>query len=156
MTTIALDNGKPVIRDGKIGSGQECCCDCVDPSVPGCTNPDSPNYNPAATCDDGSCLTCCNQGKCVIADPDCGSQCRSLTAPNGCNDNGDTETTGACEDCCDSFCQDGCPDADPPLLAPNDCSPTFASSYTVPACKSCTGESFTYHNCYDCDYSPPP
>jgi hypothetical protein len=26
MTTIAFEDGKPVFRDGKVGTGQECCC----------------------------------------------------------------------------------------------------------------------------------
>lgn len=151
MTAIAVTNGQVVMRGDKVGTEDGCC------PVPGCTNPYSPNYDPNATCDDGSCLTCCNQGKCVLDDPDCGAQCSSLTAENGCNPAGTTEQDPeGCVDCCDSFCQDGCPDNDPPLSAPQDCSPTFANSFTVTACNSCGGQEFVYHNCYDCDYSPPP
>lgn len=132
---------------------------CACCQQPGCTNPYSPNYDPLANCDDGSCETCCNQGKCVVEDPDCGGLCRSLTAPNGCHADGWTEAdtpTGKCQNCCDSFCQDGCPDASPPLDAPDDCSPTFATSFVVTPENDCNGVGFTYHNCYDCDYEPPP
>lgn len=151
MTNIAFKDGKPLLRDGQVGVGQGCCC-----TRPGCTNPNSPNYDPDATCDDGSCETCCNQGKCVVGDPDCGGNCRSLTAPNGCNSDGNTEQTGGCENCCDSFCQDGCPGEDPAIPAPNDCHSSFASSYVVTPDKDCNGVGFTYHNCYDCDFVAPP
>lgn len=41
----------------------DCSCNCSGEK--GCTNPYSPNYNPSAKCDDGSCVTCCNSGKCA-------------------------------------------------------------------------------------------
>jgi hypothetical protein len=59
---------------------EECKCECVG----GCTNPYSPNYDPKADDDDGSCLTCENQGLCVVPDPDGGSGCNSVG--NGCCD----------------------------------------------------------------------
>jgi hypothetical protein len=50
--------------DGTTCAATYADCDCNCSGEKGCTNPGSPNYNPAATCDDGSCVTCCNSGKC--------------------------------------------------------------------------------------------
>ena len=36
MTLITFQNGKPVMRDGKVGTGQGCCCDgCCECACPG-------------------------------------------------------------------------------------------------------------------------
>lgn len=141
------DDGKIVIKNGKVSLGADCC-------NTGCTNPASPNYDPEATIDDGSCLTCCNQGFCVLVDPDCEGGCNSLTQREDldypfCNNN---LTAAVCLDCCDSYCQNGCLG----IPAPNDCHSSFASSYTVPAAQSCTGEEFTYPSCLECDEESPP
>jgi hypothetical protein len=179
--SIRTFNGRWLLVNGALASSDSCCCNdppcsgpcdeenpcpegcyCCDgvcqaePCVPGCTNPNAPNYNPSATCDDGSCETCCNQGLCVLEDPDCLGNCNSLTAPNGCNPAGTTEQEGPCVDCCDSYCQNGCPDEDPPQGAPNDCHSSFAASYVVTPEMDCDGVGFTYENCFDCEFVPPP
>lgn len=150
--SIRTFNGQWLIAGSGVATADDCCCD----NTPGCTNPNSPNYDPGATCDDGSCETCCNQGLCVLEDPDCLGSCNSLTAPNGCNPAGTTEQEGPCVDCCDSYCQNGCPDEDPPQGAPNDCHSSFAASYVVTPEMDCDGVGFTYENCFDCEFVPPP
>lgn len=86
--------------------GNNCCTESTtsppycsaDPCpIPGCMYPGSPSYNPEATCDNGSCATCCNAGLCVVDDRDAGANCNPVG--NGC---------------CDTFC-----------LTANDCSPSF-------------------------------
>jgi len=90
-------------------AGNNCCtesntsppyCSPNPCPIPGCMNPYSPNYNPAATCDNGSCRTCCNAGLCVVLDRDAGGNCNNVG--NGC---------------CDDFC----------FTTANDCSPTYLS-----------------------------
>ena len=82
----------------RLKNGECKCTGCIG----GCTNPYSPNYDPKAQDDDGSCKTCQNQGLCVLDDPDGGSNCNAIG--NGC---------------CDEYC-----------LTANDCSPTFQNSFT--------------------------
>lgn len=135
-------DGRALLIENKVKeSEQDICC--------GCTLPYSPNYNPNATHDDGSCLTCCNQGKCVYNDTDCGLNCLSLTQDNGCNNNGMTELTpnGFCIDCCDAFCFQGCP---PGIPAPNDCSPTVQQTFTIPAEQTCCCSEIIYYSCEEC------
>jgi hypothetical protein len=90
-------------------AGNNCCTESTtsppycspDPCpIPGCMHPGSPSYNPAATCDDGSCRTCCNAGLCVVFDEDNAANCNDVG--NGC---------------CDNFCETA-----------NDCSPTYNTS----------------------------
>lgn len=104
----------------------ECAASC---KVAGCTNPNSPNYNQNATCDDGSCLTCCNQKKCVIDDD---SPCRG---PN-CNALGSSQSS-----CCDYGCLP-CG-----TLTTSDCSPSFQGSFKATACD---GSQIDYPSCFDC------
>ena len=88
-------------------------CKCYDGFVCGCTNPYSPDYDPNAEYDDGSCRTCFNQGLCVTDDD---SPCKG----DNCNSLGDG--------CCDAGCL--------PCTTPegvetgNDCAPTFQGSWT--------------------------
>ena len=83
--------------------------------VGGCTNPNSPNYSPGASCDDGSCITCCNAGLCssgttnlAIGNGYCDEVCVSL------NDCSPTYTNSFTATACDGStieyksCQSGC------------------------------------------------
>jgi hypothetical protein len=104
---------------------EPCCCGKC-----GCTNPYSPNFDPEAELDDGSCETCCNQGRCIVEDesPCKGSNCNPIG--NGC---------------CDSGCL-------PCEGTGRDCSDTFDNSFEPE--KFCPGtEEFTYHDCYSCPQS---
>lgn len=69
----------------------------------GCTNPHAANYDPQATEDDGSCVTCASTGNCDPFDDDEGENCND--AGNGC---------------CDGYCETA-----------NDCSPSFRGSFTA-------------------------
>ena len=113
--------GQPLPPDG-FPTRELCASDCP---VPGCTNPNSPNYKPFATCDDGSCLTCCNQGLCVVDDD---SPCKG---PN-CNPVGNG--------CCDSGCL-------PCGVSGRDCSASFDNSFTA---IGCDGMPIEYKSCYEC------
>jgi hypothetical protein len=84
MTLITLQDGKLVLRDGKVGTEQECCCKkcesdedcpegecCVDgecgPCEEECSGPCDGNEDcePGCECVDGECValgTCCEQG----------------------------------------------------------------------------------------------
>jgi hypothetical protein len=105
---------------------------CVCCANGGCTNPNAANYNPSATCDDGSCVTCCTAGKCRFGD--------SCKGPD-CND-----ISGAYTGCCDSGCLPcGCPD---PFFCFNDCHPSFAGgNFTA---TKCDGTTLIYYDCYSC------
>lgn len=81
---------------------------------PGCTNPHAANYNPDATEDDGSCLTCASQGLCVVPDP---SPCKG----DNCNNVGNG--------CCDEGCLP-CTDSEGNFQQ-RDCSPSFDHSFTA-------------------------
>lgn len=114
-------------QGGSIPSGgyptrEQCASSCP---VSGCTNPNSPNYDEYATCDDGSCLTCCNQGLCVVDDD---SPCKG---PN-CN--------LLLDGCCDAGCL-------PCNGTIDDCSPTFQGGFTA---TGCDGSTINYPSCYDC------
>ena len=77
-----------------------CLCDIV-PTVLGCTNPTASNYDPNATCDDGSCMTgpCPDPGTCDDGDCSNGEEiwdftlCECITInipdPTTCVDDGD-------------------------------------------------------------------
>ena len=101
--------------------------ECVD-DVLGCTNPEAPNYNAAATVDDGSCEDpvpntpgCTDQTACnynPLADYDNGtcewSSCLGCTDPTACNYNPDaTIDDGTCCEVCE---QDECIDVVPGCL----------------------------------------
>ncbi|MFK8008159.1 MAG: gliding motility-associated C-terminal domain-containing protein [Saprospiraceae bacterium] len=93
------------VDDGDCTNGIEtwntttCMCD-ITPTVLGCTNSTATNYDPNATCDDGSCIfTCPDPGNCD--DGDCtngeeiwdGGICECITInipdPSTCVDDGD-------------------------------------------------------------------
>lgn len=106
----------------------------------GCTNPHSPNYNQYATCDDGSCITCCNQGACKLDDPDCkGSFCNYIGQSQ--NENG--YTGGCCDSGCLPCLQNG-------FLTGNDCSPTFNNTFVATPCNTSSGSSMIYYSCQEC------
>jgi len=46
----------PAGTEGVITDNTLCQYEPDDPEIPGCTNPNSPNFNPLATIDDGSCI----------------------------------------------------------------------------------------------------
>ncbi len=91
----------PCVDDGDCTNGFEvwntntCNCD-ITPPVSGCTDPTSPNFDPNATCDDGSCI-CPDPGTCD--DNDCTNgvetwdfvncECVAGTPPTPCVDDGD-------------------------------------------------------------------
>jgi hypothetical protein len=117
-------------------AGNNCCTESntsppycsPDPCpIPGCMNTNSPNFNPAATCDNGSCITCCNAGLCVVLDRDAAGNCNSVG--NGC---------------CDEFC-----------LTANDCSPSYlGGSGQLPSCdRDDNGSPFQneYTSCFSND-----
>lgn len=45
MTLIAFQDGKPIFRDGKVGTEQSCCCEPVDETCAGCFLDFSGTYN---------------------------------------------------------------------------------------------------------------
>lgn len=47
----------PAGTEGVITDNTLCQYEPDDPEIPGCTNPNSPNFNPLATIDDGSCIS---------------------------------------------------------------------------------------------------
>ena len=104
-------------------------CKTVACPVPGCTNPYSPSYNPNATCDDGSCVTCCSSGNCVVNDQDQGAGCNPIGPPLQQGHFG--------SGCCDLWCSTNA----------FDCSATFSNSFTA---KACDGSTITYDSCFDC------
>lgn len=108
--------------------------------LPGCTNHNSRNYLPYATCDDGSCITCCNQSLCVANDQDFGNNCNRIsnedlifpaTYPTRGNNDADGQNG-----CCDAFC-----------LNNGDCAESFANSFVA---TMCDGSTITYHSCQEC------
>lgn len=73
--------------------------------VPGCTDPSAPNYNPLATCDDGSCQPCydSNPSGCPEIDlgadivmPSCFDPCAPLTLEADVFDAGQTTSYEVC------------------------------------------------------------
>ncbi|MEZ4913952.1 MAG: hypothetical protein R2798_07845 [Chitinophagales bacterium] len=82
----------------------------------GCTNPTALNFNPSATCDDGSCIfSCparCDDGDCAGIETWDGIACQCIVDP-GCND-GDCsngiETWDGCQ--CTPPVNPGCNDGD--------------------------------------------
>ncbi len=99
--------GTPVVPlpcdDGDCSNGEEfwdtntCSCDIIPPSF-GCTNPTANNYDPTATCDDGSCsFDCPDPGNCD--DGICANgeeiwdgnicECININVPVPCTDDGD-------------------------------------------------------------------
>ena len=116
----------PCVDDGDCTNGFEnwnlntCECD-ITPPVNGCTNPTATNFDPNATCDDGSCeFDCPDPGNCD--DGDCSNgletwdgdlcECVAGTPPvdPGCDDGDCTnglETWDGCE------CVAGTPPVDP-------------------------------------------
>ncbi|MFT5438029.1 MAG: gliding motility-associated-like protein, partial [Ulvibacter sp.] len=112
----------PCVDDGDCSNGEEtwdantCTCTIIPP-VLGCTDPTANNYNPTATCDDGSCtFDCPDPGNCD--DGDCANglefwddilcACQPGTPPvdPGCDD-GDCTNGEETWDGCD--CQPGIP-----------------------------------------------
>jgi len=74
MTLITLQDGKVVLREGKVGTEQACCCGEEEK----CSGPcdDSEDCDPECFCEDGECVECrssedcdeglaCCDGKCV-------------------------------------------------------------------------------------------
>lgn len=129
-----------VAKAGALGTGSGCCC---TGGKPGCTNPNAKNYDPFATCDDGSCETCCTAELCRLSDDCKGPDCNSLTHP------GDNNSGG----CCDSGCLP-C-DCGPP---PNNCqyrdchdsfdnNATGGGNFVATACDNTT---IIYYDCYNC------
>ena len=108
-----------------------CCCS----PVPGCTNPNAANYNAAATCDDGSCQTCCTEEKCRLSDDCKGLDCNNFTG-------------SAFTNCCDS----GCLPCDPPGDF-RDCHTSFDNITTGGGnfvATDCDGNQIIYYDCYEC------
>lgn len=71
MTKIAFENGKPVMRDGKIGTGQGCCCD-----QPGCSRCIRNGERDCAHKTEESCEECvrtyaCEETRQTECDGDC-------------------------------------------------------------------------------------
>ncbi len=104
---VAIDIPDPntCVNDGDCTNGEEvwntttCLCDVI-PQVTGCTNPNANNYNPNATCDDGSCdLSCPDPGNCDDGDCSNGTEfwnsafcmCESINPPDptSCVDDND-------------------------------------------------------------------
>jgi hypothetical protein len=123
--------------EGSYDSIAECGLDPSEEcSLPGCTNRNSPDYNPRATCDDGSCRTCCNQGKCILDDE---SPCKGLN----CN------RFAFASGCCDAGCLP-CFDDIQGVQTGRDCDDTFDNSFTA---NGCDGATIVYHSCYNCPSS---
>jgi gliding motility-associated-like protein len=102
--TIAGTIPTPCTDDGVCSNGVEtwdnntCACNII-PAVLGCTNPTANNYNPLATCDDGSCqFACpdpgnCNDGICANGQEQwngttCACETIAGTIPTPCTDDG--------------------------------------------------------------------
>lgn len=128
---------------GAYATMSECSEDCL---VSGCTNPGSPNYNQNATCDDGTCITCCNQNKCVVDDesPCKGSNCNSISGGGGGGYGFGSGEYGS-GTCCDSGCLSCVNEAG--YQTGDDCSPTFQGSFTA---TGCDGGTIVYSSCYEC------
>ncbi|MFT5801228.1 MAG: gliding motility-associated-like protein, partial [Nonlabens sp.] len=100
---IAINVPTPCTDDGDCTNGFEvwdantCTCN-ITPSVFGCTDPAANNFDPAATCDDGSCeFDCpdpgnCDDGICAngeeVWDGDL-CECITINVPTPCEDDGD-------------------------------------------------------------------
>ena len=119
---ITINVPVPCVDDGDCANGFEvwdsntCTCNIIPPTF-GCTNPTANNYDPAATCDDGSCtFDCPDPGNCD--DGDCANgeefwdgllcECQPGTPPvdPGCDD-GDCSNGVELWDGCE--CQPGTP-----------------------------------------------
>lgn len=71
MTNIAFKDGKPLLRDGKVGVGQNCCCD-----QPGCSrcirNGEwDCQYTTQETCEDCTRTYTCDEARQTECDGDC-------------------------------------------------------------------------------------
>jgi hypothetical protein len=102
----------------------------------GCTNPYAVNYDSEATCDDGSCVTCCTRELCRLGDDCKGEDCRSAT-------------DSSFFDCCDSGCLP-CVNSDG-VETGRDCHTSFDNLDTgnFVAIK-CDGTELIYHDCFNC------
>lgn len=139
MGKVVIRDNKVLIVDGKIAV-TDAPCSCCNA---GCTNPNSANYDPTATCDDGSCVTCCGEGLCRIGDNCKGLDCNPIAGAGG--------------GCCDSGCLP-CPGGDY-----RDCDNSFDNIMTDGqsfVATKCDGTQVVYYDCYDCpsgdEVSPPP
>lgn len=71
MTTIAFQDGKPLLRDGKVGVGQNCCCDppgcfrCIRDGEWDC------QYTTQETCEDCTRTYTCQEARQTECDGDC-------------------------------------------------------------------------------------
>lgn len=122
---------------------------CVCCGKSGCTNPNAENYDPDATCDDGSCQTCCTEEKCRLSDDCKGLDCNAF--------NGGQGGPGGNYDCCDSGCL---PCGDPSY---RDCHESFDNTVTGGGnfvATKCDNTEIIYYDCYECPTSevvtPPP
>ena len=105
--------------------------------IPGCTNHYASNFNSYATCDDGSCETCCNQSLCVINDLDERNNFNQMNINfDNLGPHMPSFSSQGSPGCCDAACLDW-----------DDCAPSFSNSFVA---TMCDGSTITYHSCQEC------
>jgi hypothetical protein len=95
VTIFAWDCENYLEAKNKHGNHLHNCQKCAGNG--GCTWDAAPNYDPEASFDDGSCITCFNQGLCRYGDDCKGGDCNSVG--NGCCDEGCAPCNGTPDDC---------------------------------------------------------